>query len=190
MSSQRANLTNATALLVDSDHFTRGIIAQMLRGFGLEAPVLLGTGKEAQDFLLHNYVDICIVEAMLPDMMGTDLVTWIRRCETSQVRFVPIIVMTGYTQFNLVSDARDAGASLVVKKPVSAQMLWDRIVWAGRSNRAFIETADYVGPDRRFRSAGPPNGKGRRESDRAGSEEGAARPSGQDEEQDRKKAAV
>ncbi len=188
MSSQRANLTNATALLVDSDHFTRGIIAQMLRGFGLEAPVLLGTGKEAQDFLLHNYVDICIVEAMLPDMMGTDLVTWIRRCETSQVRFVPIIVMTGYTQFNLVSDARDAGASLVVKKPVSAQMLWDRIVWAGRSNRAFIETADYVGPDRRFRSLGPPDGKGRRESDRVAEKPDAVNQ--EDEAQNRKKAAI
>ncbi|SRR5579885_725153 len=189
MASQQANLTNATALLVDSDHFTRGIIAQMLRGFGLEAPVLLGTGKEAQDFLLHNYVDICIIEAMLPDMMGTDLVTWIRRREASQIRFVPIIVLTGYTQFNLVSEARDAGASLVVKKPVSAQMLWDRIVWAGRSNRAFIETADYVGPDRRFRSLGPPNGIGRRETDRSPAQ--PVEQAGEDhEEPNRKKAAV
>jgi hypothetical protein len=34
----RLNLRGATTLLVDSDAFTRGLIAQMLRGFGMDTP--------------------------------------------------------------------------------------------------------------------------------------------------------
>lgn len=182
MSKGRINLKSATALLVDSDHFTRGLIAQMLRGFGFEAPALVGTGAEAKEYIQHSHLDLCIVESALPDMMGADLIRWIRRLDPNPVRFVPIIVTTGYTQFRMITEARDAGASVIVKKPLSAQVLLDHIHWVGRTQRAFIEAGDYVGPDRRFKSIGPPNGKGRREGDPT-PEQAAARAEQQPQQQ-------
>ena len=50
-------------------------------------------------------------------------------------------------------------------KPVSAQVLFDRVAWIAKTPRAYIETGDYVGPDRRFKELVPPGGVYRRETD-------------------------
>jgi DNA-binding response OmpR family regulator len=165
MGQPRINLRNVTTLLVDRDHFTRGLVAQMLRGFGMDSPMVLETGAQAKHHLQHHYADICIIEAALPDMTSADMIRWIRRQEKSPFRFVPVIVMSGYTQLRLVSAARDAGANLVVKKPVSPQSLLDRITWVARTARPFIEAGDFIGPDRRFRDIPPPLGELRRDTD-------------------------
>jgi len=164
--SQRINLRNVTTLLVDSDQFTRGLVANMLRGFGMDMPTQVETGAAAKAHLQHQCPDLCIFEAVLPDMTSADLIAWIRRL-SGPTRFVPTIVLTGYTQLRMVAAARDGGANIVVKKPVAPKTLFDRIVWIARTARPFIETPDYVGPDRRFRTGEPPDGQYKRDSDEA-----------------------
>lgn len=61
--------------------------------------------------------------------------------------------------------ARDCGANVVIRKPVSPQILFDRLAWVSRVQRPFIECESYIGPDRRFKSIGPPGGVGRRSTD-------------------------
>jgi DNA-binding response OmpR family regulator len=161
----RLNLRGATTLLVDSDAFTRGLIAQMLRGFGMDTPTTYENGAAAKAHLLHHYIDLCILEAVLPDMECAQLIKWIRRQDKSPLRFIPIIVLTSYTQHRHVAMARDAGANLIVKKPVSPRVLLDRIAWVAKTSRPFIETANYAGPDRRFRNLEPLDGKNKRETD-------------------------
>jgi CheY-like chemotaxis protein len=165
MGHMRLNLRGVTTLLVDSDHFTRGLIAQMLRGFGMEAPAIYDSGKAAKVHLMHHYSDLCILEAVFPDMDSAELIRWIRRQDKSPLRFVPIIVLSSYTQHRHVTLARDAGANLVLTKPVSPQVLFDHIAWVAKAPRPFIETGNYIGPDRRFRTIDPPDGKNKRETD-------------------------
>jgi CheY-like chemotaxis protein len=164
MAQARLNLKGVTALVVDSDRFTRGLVAQMLRGFGLDAPGVCETGADAISYLQHHYVDLCVIEAVLPDMESPELIGWIRRQEKA-MRFIPVIVLTGYTQLRMVQAARDGGANNIVKKPVSPQGLFDRITWVARVSRPFIDTGDYIGPDRRFRTVDPPDGLYKRDSD-------------------------
>src|SRR5215469_12881833 len=165
MAQTRLNLRNVTTLLIDSDHFTRRLVAKMLRGFGMDQPTLGDTGAQAKHHLSHNYADLIIMEAGLPDMECAEVIRWLRRQEQSPFRFAPIIVMSGYTQVGLVAGARDAGANLVVKKPLSPASLFDRINWIARTTRAFVEVGDYIGPDRRFRKEPPPDGFFKRETD-------------------------
>ncbi|MFZ1989972.1 MAG: response regulator, partial [Alphaproteobacteria bacterium] len=106
-----------------------------------------------------------LIEAALPDMPGFDLVSWIRRCESKEIRTMPILMLTGYTQKQAIALARDCGANSVLKKPVSPHVLFDRIAWVARNERQFVETANYIGPDRRFKSLGPPQSPGRRITD-------------------------
>jgi CheY-like chemotaxis protein len=162
--STRLNLRNVTSVIVDSDHFTRNLVVQMLRGFGMDHFSVLNTGAEAMKHLDHQCPDLCIVEAMLPDMTSGELVGWMRRLP-GPIRFVPTIVLTGYTQMKMVSAARDGGANIVAKKPVSPKLLFDRILWLARAPRPFIEAGDYVGPDRRFQDIEPPDGAYKRDSD-------------------------
>lgn len=165
MGHMRLNLRGVTTLLVDSDHFTRGLIAQMLRGFGSEPAAIYDSGAAAKAHLTHHYADLCIFEAAFPDEDSSKLIRWIRRRDKSPLRFVPIIVLSSYTQHRHVTAARDAGANLVLTKPVSPQVLFDHIAWVAKAPRPFIETATYMGPDRRFRAIEPPDGKRKRETD-------------------------
>jgi CheY-like chemotaxis protein len=165
MAHVRLNLKGVTSLLLDSHHFSRGLITSLLRGFGMDAPVTCENGAEAMAYLKSNYVDLCIVESLLPDMTGAELINWIRRPEMDQTRFVPIIVLTSYTQVRQVAAARDAGANLILRKPVSPQSLFDRITWVARVTRPFIDAGTYAGPDRRFRSIDPPDGAYKRAND-------------------------
>jgi CheY-like chemotaxis protein len=162
MQHTQLNLQNVTSLVVDSDRFSRGIISQILRSFRMFPSALADNGAQAKAYLESNSADLCIIEAMLPDMESTELISWIRK-QDGPIRFVPIIVLTGYTQLKMVSRARDAGANTVLKKPVSPRVLFDRILWLSKADRPFMETNEYVGPDRRFKRIGPPDGDFKRE---------------------------
>jgi DNA-binding response OmpR family regulator len=165
MSQLKLNFRSVTTLILDRDRYTRSLIGQMLRGFGVGGIETLDTGEAGMAYVKENYVDLIILEANLPDMSGADFIRWIRREQKEPLRFVPILVLSGYTQMRMISQVRDAGANIVVKKPVSAQMMFDRVGWIARTPRAYLETGDYVGPDRRFKETTPPNGEFRRETD-------------------------
>src|SRR5580704_12751410 len=157
MPPSRMNLKGVSTLVVDGDRFTRGLVVQILRGFRMDSPLVCDSGEQAKEFIEKNPVDLCIVEAALPDMASPDLIGWLRRPEMSATRFVPVIVLSGYTQLRLVAAARDAGANTVLKKPVSPKSLFERILWAAKIPRPFIDAGNYVGPDRGFRSVEPPD---------------------------------
>jgi len=164
MGQPRLDLSKMRCLLADRDAFTRNLIAQMLRGFGMGSIRTASTGDEVRQMVVGECPDICLIEGALPDANASELVAWIRR-QPAPLRFVPIIVMSGYTQLRLVTEARDAGANLVVRKPVSPQTLFDRLAWIARSQRPFIENDTFLGPDRRFRDAAPAQDNFRRQTD-------------------------
>jgi CheY-like chemotaxis protein len=165
MASEAINFSDITALIVDSDQYAIEIIAEILRGFGLNKQTSAFSGSAAQDMLSSKPFDLLISEAMLDDMTGATLIAWVRRTQDLANRHMPIVVLTGHTQIDHVIAARDSGANGIVKKPVSPSALFDRLVWSAKSDRTFVETETYIGPDRRFKSVGPPNGIGRRASD-------------------------
>lgn len=164
MSTEKMKLTGVSTLIIDDDRFAVTVLVQILRGFGLDSPTIVESGEAAKALLEKQSFDLCICEAQLPDMTGAELIGWIRRLKTP-TRFVAVLVLTGYAHRGNVEAARDAGAHLVIGKPVSPQVLYDHIAWAAKPPRPFVETDSYVGPDRHFRSLGPPNGVGRRETD-------------------------
>ena len=165
MGQTRLNLKTVMALVVDRDPFSRGLVSQMLRGFGINSILIADNGVEAREILGQHRPDVCFIEAALPDMAAGDLICWIRRHPNRALRFVPVIVMSGYTQMRLISAARDAGAHLVVRKPLSPQVLFDRLSWVATFERAFVEAPNYVGPDRRFHAVEPPDCQLKRETD-------------------------
>jgi DNA-binding response OmpR family regulator len=159
----RLNFNGVTALLVEGDRHSVSLLSEILRRFGLDNQYCVETGAEAKAHMQRITVDFFFCEAVLPDMDGLDLVRWVRR--SAPVPYIPVVVLTGYSRVDAVVGARDAGANLVVKKPLSPQVLFDRLAWMGLGTRKFIETETYVGPDRRFKSIGPPDGLGRRSTD-------------------------
>lgn len=162
---RKFNFAAISALVVDPDRFSTGIINNILRGFGLSDIVCAEDGRSAQKLLPGGRFHLLIVENRLPDMALSDLVAWIRRSPKDELRFLPVIVLTGYTQHSQVLSARDAGVNSVVAKPVSPNVLFDHVVWSSKNERPFIDASAYSGPDRRFRSGERDGSQARRLGD-------------------------
>jgi CheY-like chemotaxis protein len=159
------DLSQMNALVVDTDPYATEMLARIMRGFGLKNHSSAFSGEEAIQAVAEKKPDLVLVESRLPDMTGSDVIKRIRREENPLIRHMPLIIMTGHTVMADIEMARNSGANIVIKKPVSAAILFDRILWAASTDRDFIETPSYAGPDRRFKSLGPPNGIGRRSTD-------------------------
>src|SRR6516165_11494646 len=126
MAEAHLNLNAVKALIVDGDSYSVALLSGILRGFELRAQTVVASTKEAKALLRDGYFDVCFCNADLPGEHGTELVRWIRRRADGLVRFAPVIVVTGYANSEAVFDARDSGANLVIKKPVSPQVIYDR----------------------------------------------------------------
>jgi hypothetical protein len=75
-------------------------------------------------------------------------------------------MMSADTRETTVKRARDAGANMVIAKPMSPANLYDRLAWIALTPRKFVDAPNYFGPDRRFKIEGPPGGVGRRKADK------------------------
>lgn len=159
------NFSQISALVVDGDRYSSGIIGQILRGFGLARHTIVETAAEAKKLLSASSYDLLITESNLDDLPLSDFVNWIRHNARPELRYIPVIVLTGYTQFSRVMVARDSGVNSVVCKPVSPAVLFDHLAWSARTDRPFIDADAYAGPDRRFRYGDPAPGHSRRLSD-------------------------
>jgi CheY-like chemotaxis protein len=164
---EKLNFSAITALVVDGDRYSTGIIGQILRGFGLTRHTIVGTIEEAKKFLATGTFHLLISESNLADGTLTEFVQWIRRNPSTKLRYIPIVVLTGYAFYSRVMVARDCGVNSVVRKPVSPATLFDHIAWSAQTDRPFIDADAYVGPCRRFRFDDPAPGHSRRLSDRS-----------------------
>lgn len=155
----------ASALLVDRDIQSVHLLSEALADCGVFNAHAVKTGEEALETLENFTPGIIFCEGNLSDMPTADFIGTVRKSANKELCIVPVIVVTGYTKRVAVESARDAGANLVLKKPVTAAALQKRFPWVAKKNRNFVEHANYVGPDRRFNYADPPGGMMRRASD-------------------------
>ena len=94
---------------------------------------------------------------------GLEFVERIRKGANVPNRFVPIIMLTGYTEMKRVEEARDAGINSFLAKPISAASLYKRLVTSVQDKRQYVEsTGGYFGPDRRSTKRREFRGKERR----------------------------
>lgn len=153
-------------LLVDDNPQALDILSSIFQGFGVKEQIRCGSALEAVETLKRRAVDLILVDCAMPEMDGYDFARWLRRDTPSPFRATPLIMLTGHAELSKVHSSRDCGANFVVTKPLTPGVLLQRILWVASEEREFIESADYVGPDRRLHSLGPPLGEpGRRAGD-------------------------
>ena len=165
MTDRIVNLRDLLVVIADPSPYLGMLVHTMLRGFGANKIIEVRDSFSVLQALTGHRVDVLICDGALPPQGGFSLTRTIRRHQTNQNRTMPILVMTSDTREATIKAARDAGANMVVAKPVSPASLYDRLAWVAFNPRKFIETPTYFGPDRRFKNEGYPNGPGRRKGD-------------------------
>ncbi len=112
-------LIGARALVVDDDVYTCQSVSKMLREIqmrpdwstsGKEAVI---RAKEASD--LKDEYKVFIIDYMMPDMNGIEAVRQIRKVIGEEI---PIIVLTAYDWSDIEEEARRAGVTAFVEKPL------------------------------------------------------------------------
>lgn len=161
----RMDMSRSKVLLVDDKHQSLDLLMQVLVGFRIKTTKACISAKEAREALAATTFDLIIIDGEMPDEDGIELTRHIRSQSESPNFTAPVIVVSAHTPREKVLRARDAGAHLVVKKPIAPATLLDRIERLARSARQFVAVPSYRGPDRRFKSHPLPEGVEERRAD-------------------------
>lgn len=152
-------------LLVDDNHYMRVLLAEILRAIGVVRIYEANDGAEGLQMMRDHPVDLVMTDLSMQPLDGIDFVRLLRNSPDSPNQMAPVIMITGHSTFARVNEARDAGVSEFLAKPLTARGVVERLHQAIEHPRSFVRTDDYFGPDRRRRNDPSYKGPRRRGSD-------------------------
>ena len=165
------NLDRFCILLVEDSAFIRSLLLNTLQLMGVGTVKTCEDGAQAIDFLklVQNdpmkagvqQVDIIISNWSMSPVDGMMLLRWVRRHKESPDRFIPFVMISGYSEPERVHEAREMGTNEFLTKPFTMAAVYQKVLSIIDRPRQFVHTASYFGPDRR-RQAVPHKGAERR----------------------------
>ncbi|MBP5857590.1 response regulator [Marivibrio halodurans] len=150
-------------LVVEDNVPMRHLVRQMLQAFGVKRIADASEGHGAFRVLESADFDIALVDYLMAPMDGVTFTRLLRTERTSPNPYLPVIMMTGYTERERVIEARDAGVTELISKPLSARGLYHHITAVIEYPRPYVRAPGFFGPDRRRRQmsfAGPERRRG------------------------------
>lgn len=145
------NFGQLNALVVDDYYPMHEIMRGILKEFGVGRVAEATSGKAAIAELEYFHADVIFTDYMMDDMDGLEFIKEVRAGNTPVNRFVPIIVVSAYTEVREILAARDIGATEFLAKPISGKLVYYRLRSIVENPREFVDVDNYFGPDRRRR---------------------------------------
>lgn len=106
--------TTHRVLIAEDETLIRMDLAEMLREEGYDVVGEAGDGQEAVELAEQLQPDLVIMDVKMPRRDGIDAAS-----EIASKRIAPIVVLTAFSQRDLVERAREAGAMAYLVKPFS-----------------------------------------------------------------------
>jgi two-component system, response regulator PdtaR len=105
-------MARMTVLIADDDPIIRLDLKQMLESLEYEVVAEAGDGQQAVDLAREHRPDVCILDVKMPVMDGVEAVGII-----TEANIAPTILLTAYSDRELVDRAKDAGVFAYLVKP-------------------------------------------------------------------------
>lgn len=156
-------LTALSVLVVDDNAQMRTIIGTILSGAGVGRVYFAENGKRAVEMMAVENIDIIYLDYEMPQMDGLRTLRTLRR-GPEEIRYTPVIMVTGHSDLPRISTARDLGVNEFLGKPVTTKAILARLEAVIMNPRPYVDAEAFFGPDRRRRKAGE-GGPRRRASD-------------------------
>jgi len=99
-------------LIADDDPIILLDLKQMLESLGYEVVAEAGDGQSAVDLARSTKPDVCVLDVKMPAMDGIEAATLI-----SEEGIAPAILLTAYSDKDLIERAKDAGVFGYLVKP-------------------------------------------------------------------------
>ncbi len=113
-----------TLLVVDDDKFQHKIIGSILKNQDFNL-LFANSGVEALEMLQKKRPGLIIMDFMMPEMNGVEVVQQIKAIP--DFSRIPILMMTGKSDKAIVVECLKAGAVGFIVKPIDRELLLDRI---------------------------------------------------------------
>jgi two-component system chemotaxis response regulator CheY len=146
-------------VLADDNAHMRAIVSAVLKSIGVRDLREARNGAEALSLVRDGPADLALVDFRMEPIDGVEFTRLVRTAKDSKNPYLPIIMLTGYADRARVVEARDAGVTELIVKPVTAAAVISRLNAVIYHPRAFVRTDAYFGPCRRRKAtpgyAGP-----------------------------------
>jgi len=159
------DMKRASVLVADDMKPMLALTASLLKIFGFVDIYQASDTEKAWELYCQKNPDIILTDWLMEPYDGLELVKKIRTDPESPNRFVPVIMMTGFSHRLRVEQARDIGVTEFLVKPFRARDMYARIEMLVEKPRRYVETEEFFGPDRRRRKGDGYQGPLRREND-------------------------
>lgn len=142
-------LHRISVLVVEDNQPMLEITKSLLVTFGVGHVIGASNGEIGFKRFCEYNNDIIIADWMMKPMDGISFTRMVRNDTKSPNPYVPVILMTGFSEKRRVLQARDAGVTEFLVKPFNARDLYKRLVQVIERPRQFVRAPDFFGPDRR-----------------------------------------
>jgi CheY-like chemotaxis protein len=146
------HLRDARFLVVDDHQPMREILKSLLYGLGVRHVDEARDAAAAFEMLKLSHYDILLTDYDMAGETGAQLTHKLRRAAANQNRRIAVIMITGRAEGPVIFSARDAGVDEYLIKPLTTASLCQKLDAVLNRRRAFVESGDYMGPDRRRRT--------------------------------------
>ena len=145
------DLSGVSIVVADDNLHMQALVRGVLKAFSVKNIIAYSSGDAAYVELIATQPELAIVDWEMEPMSGIEFTRKVRLDAESPNPFLPIIMLTGYTDRARVFEARDAGVNEFMAKPVSPKTLYARIAAVIERPRPFVRLENFFGPDRRRR---------------------------------------
>ena len=128
-------------VVVEDDHDIREMVCRSLAQNDLQTHGCRDI-QEARQTISNLTPDCMVVDWMLPDGSGIELIRWLRRSE--QFKQIPVLMLTARSQESDLITGLDAGADDYMAKPMSLRELNARVRALMRRPAQYDEARDYL----------------------------------------------
>lgn len=144
------DLSRLRILVVERHQFMRRLLRDIFKQLGIVNAAIYGDAETGWKAFQNQDFDAVFCD-WSPGLDGIGFIRRVRSDDDSPNPFVPIVVLTGFTELAHVMAARDAGMNEFLAKPISARLIYARLVAVIERQRLFVKTHGFFGPDRRRR---------------------------------------
>lgn len=124
-------ILNKTVLIVDDEVDTAEMFAEMMKVSGYEVLKSFG-GKQAVGMISSRKPDVIVLDLMMPEFSGLDVLNFLRR--DPRLDRIPVVIVSARNIDEDIQKCLDAGASCYLTKPVSFEEIKEAVEVSITSN--------------------------------------------------------
>lgn len=151
-----ALLRDLKVLIVEDSASMRSLLTALLTTMGVKQIYCAEDGDEGLARFTEVTPDLVITDGMMKPTTGYAMTRSIRNLRRADNKpapgaDVPVLMLSGHDEPDIVRWARDGGVTDYIVKPVTAELLLTRVLAAISNPVHIVETATYRGPSPRRR---------------------------------------